>query len=176
MPVLRKGIRGDNAFEQEDWHKEIYEEDPDNAPKLFMNAPKKYEKHFLDKLDKRGQCYNLLKTSFDEITNDLGGEETLSHVQLTLIERFCFMEFVLRLKEIEMAKPYEDGDKEKFGKQVASWTQSINAMIGLAKTIGLERRAKQVANLRDYVKSKQDVKKKRKRKRTKQKRELIFED
>jgi hypothetical protein len=59
---------------------------------------------------------------------------------------------------------------------VASWTQSINAMIGLAKTIGLERRAKQVANLRDYVKSKQDVKKKRKRKRNKQKREHIFED
>lgn len=154
---IKNRYNQDETYSTDDWHKPEYEDDPDNAPKTFRQPPKRYEQHFLSKMDGRSRAYVLLKESFDEITSDLGGAEGLSHVQLTLIERFCFLEFILRMKELKMAESPNGQKDGNFG----SWVQSLNALVGLAKTVGLERRAREVTSLQSYIKQK---KKKSKRK------------
>ena len=55
---------------------------------------------------------------------------------------------MLRKKELEMAES-TNGDKDKnFG----SWVQSLNALIGLSKTIGMTRVPKHVESLQSYIK------------------------
>ena len=136
------------AYKTENWHEPEYDDDPDNAPKIFRQPPTRYESYFLAKMDKRSRAYQILSDSFNEITNDLGGAESLSHVQLCLVERFCFLEFILRMKELRMAES-TNGDKDKnFG----SWVQSLNALVGLAKTIGLTRVPRHIESLQTYIK------------------------
>jgi|GEM_PF-2040353 len=131
----------------ENWHKPEYEEDPDNAPRTFKKPPKRFETGFLAKLDKRTEIFQLLKTAYDEITSDCGGAENLSHVQLCLAERFTFLEFVLRGLERQIAE-----NPKKSETILSRWIQALNSLTGLAKTIGLERRAKKIANLQTYIK------------------------
>jgi len=131
------------------WHKPEYEEDPDNAPKTFSKPPIKYEQNFLAKIDKRTDAYQLLNSSYQEVMSDLGGAEVLSHVQRCLTERFCFLEYVLRMIELRIAK-----EPNKSIKWVSKWVQATNSIIGLSKTIGLERRTKKVVNLKAYVEGK----------------------
>jgi len=148
---LKNRYGSNETYQTESWHTKEFQENPDIAPKTFRQPPNRYEEHFLAKLDGRSRAAQILRQSFDEITSDLGGAAGLSHVQLTLIERFCFLEFILRMKELKMAEASNNGQKDKnFG----SWVQSLNALVGLAKVVGLERRAKQVTNLCDYVISK----------------------
>jgi len=152
MRKKRKKVKLKNseqrAYQTENWNEPKYEDDPDSKPAIFRNPPTKYETNFLAKMDKRSRAYQLLHESFSEITNDLGGAESLSHVQLTLIERFCFLEFVLRMKELRMTESSNGKKDVNFG----SWVQSLNALVGLAKTIGMTRVPKHVESLESYIK------------------------
>jgi len=139
------------AFQVENWNDPKYIDDPDSKPKIFRNPPKRYEQHFLAKMDKRSVAYQVLHESFSEIVQDRGGVESLSHIQLALIEKFCFLEFMLHKKELEMAESNNKGMRDKnFG----SYCQWLNCLIGLSKSVGLERRAKTVASLETYIKQK----------------------
>ena len=114
-----------------------------------MELPDKYRQGFLEDLDKRTLIYQSLQASYDAIMADVGGKGSLSHVQCCLVERFCFLEFVLRGIEVQIA---EEKPKD-IGPLVSRWVQALNSLVGLGKTIGLQRRAKKV-NLHDYVESK----------------------
>lgn len=170
--MIKKGTklklknRYGTPYQTEDWNDPKYLDDPDIKPEIFRQPPKKYETNFLAKMDKRSQAYQLLKESFDEITADRGGVEQLSHVQLCLIEKFCFMEFLLRKKELEMAESNKNGKRDKnFG----SYVQWLNCMIGLSKVVGLERQAKKITSLQSYInKNAQKSKMKRKTKTRKE--------
>ncbi|MFZ0033392.1 MAG: hypothetical protein WAK60_00195 [Sedimentisphaerales bacterium] len=133
----------------EDWHKTEYDEDPDTKPHRFKKLPVRYEVGFLAKLDKRTEVFALLKNAFDEITNDMGGIESLSHIKVCLAERFTFLEYVLRGLERDIAN-----NPKESSAILSRWIQALNSLTGLAKTIGLERRAKKI-NLKMYVESKQ---------------------
>jgi hypothetical protein len=148
---LKNRYGSNEVYATDNWHKSEYEEDPDNAPKTFRQPPNRYEEHFLAKLDGRSRAAQILRQSFDEITSDLGGVEGLSHVQLCLVERFCFLEFMLRKKELEMAVSNKNGERDK---SMGSWVQSLNSLVGLAKAIGLERRAKHIESLQTYIRQK----------------------
>jgi hypothetical protein len=147
---IKNRYGSNETYQTENWHKSEYEDDPDNAPKTFRQPPDKYERHFLAKLDGRSRAAQILRQSFDEITSDLGGVESLSHIQLCLVERFCFLEFLLRKKELEMAQSNKNGERDK---AMGSWVQSLNSLVGLAKAIGLERRARKVESLESYIKN-----------------------
>ncbi len=108
--------------------------------------PSKYERGFLKGLDRRTQIYARLTAIHDEIVDDLGGKDGLSHTKLALIERFVFLEAVIQKMELDMAK-----SKTLNGEELNRWIQGLNSMTGLAKTIGLERRQRAV-NVRDYAK------------------------
>jgi len=142
----------------EDWRKLEYTEDPDNAPEKFKCPPKKYEKGFLIRLDKRHAAFKTIFHNYQEIMGDLGGRDSLSHIQQTLVERFVFLEFVLRNLEQKIAEQSDDKTKEKgvdVEKLFSRWVQGLNSLTGLAKVVGVERRAKQIrSSLKEYVKSK----------------------
>lgn len=108
----------------------------------------KYRPGFLENIDARTHLYELLHTAHNEVLNDCGGKEQLSHVKLCLIERFVFLEHTLRRIEREIAVK----DIIKSTEQLSRWIQALNSIIGLAKTIGLERRGKKVVNLKTYIK------------------------
>ncbi len=138
-----------NAEQFENWEDAKYKDDPDSIPKKFKRAPKRYQTGFLAKLDGRFITYKELKSSFDEVTGDLGGAEGLSHVQVCLVERFVFLEFVLRQIEQRIAT-----EPKKSAKLISRWVQALNSLIGLGRVVGLERRARKVASLQAYVKGK----------------------
>jgi hypothetical protein len=137
----------------EDWHRPKDEEelamrlDDGLAPTKHPKPPKRYEKNFLVKLDNRTEVCRQLKTAYAEITADCGGD-TLSHIQLCLCERFVFLEFILQQLELKMAQAPKES-----AQIMSRWIQACNSIVGIGKTLGLERRVKKVVNLETYVKS-----------------------
>lgn len=111
--------------------------------------PERYEVGFLKGLDRRTDLYRRVSESYESILEDLGGEKSISRVRLALVERFVFLEAVLRESEREIAaNPKLHDDK------LNRWIQALNSLSGIAKTIGLERKAKSVS-LKAYVGGKQ---------------------
>jgi hypothetical protein len=147
VPVRMLQGRGEDF---EDWHREEYEEDPDNAPRTFKKLPHKYETGFLARLDGRKPTTKILHRAYSQITDDLGGEETLSTVQKVLIEKFCFLSFVLRSLERQIAENPKDSTL-----LIGRWTQGLNTLQGLGKTIGLHRQHRAIT-LKSYVRSQAD--------------------
>ena len=127
-----------------------------------VSVPARYEKGFLRKLDKRSDAYRTLAVNMDEIIQDLGGIEGLSHVQKTLVEKFLFLSYATRNLEIQIATNPEG---KKADDLLGRWIQALNSLVGLAKTIGFERQAKKIESLATYVTAKK-TKKKKKRRRT----------
>ncbi len=113
--------------------------------------PRKYQPGFLRRMDRRTAFAKRLRRVFNEIVADLGGEDALSTIQLTLIERFAWLKAHLQQLEDEMAKQSPD---EMDPKTVAQWVQSNNCMTGLAKTLGLKRVKATGQSLHAYLASK----------------------
>lgn len=123
----------------------------ENGKTKMMNVPEKYESGFLQKLDGRTESCRLLRNAYDEVISDLGGVEGLSHVQVCLAERFVFLEFILRTLEQRIVE-----SPKKSEAMLSRWIQGLNSIVGLAKTIGLQRRAKKIPSLQKYLKDKKD--------------------
>ena len=119
--------------------------------------PARYKVGFLQRLDGRCELTKVLSSAFDEVTADAGGVENLSHTKLCLIERFVFLEYVLRQWENRITL-----NPKKSGKLLSRWVQGLNSLTGLARTIGLERRARKIESLESYVLEKSNAKPKRK--------------
>jgi uncharacterized membrane protein YccC len=79
--------------------------------------------------------------------SDQGGIDNLSHVRRSLVERFCWLEAVLRSLELRIA----EADKAETADLLAKWIQALNSLVGLGRCIGLERRARKLDDLQSYV-------------------------
>jgi hypothetical protein len=77
------------------------------------------------------------------LQTDLGGRDQLSYQQRSLTKRAIWMEAIIEQQEIALSKG-EEVDQGKL-------TQAVNSLIGLLKTLGLERRAKDVPSLAEYL-------------------------
>jgi hypothetical protein len=97
--------------------------------------PSRYKAGFLNRLDRRTEVAKALQTNFDAIADDLGGRGELSHVKSSLVERFVFLEATLNRLENEMAMNPKD-----MGDAVGKWIQAVNALTGLAKVLGIDRK------------------------------------
>jgi len=96
-------------------------------------VPIRYERGFLNRLDGRTEVAKALHANFETIASDLGGKAELSHVKSSLVERFVFLEATLNGIESVMAvKPDSDS--------MGQWIQAVNALTGLAKTLGIDRK------------------------------------
>ncbi len=89
-----------------------------------------------------------MRHRWHQITDDLGGEATLSYAQRSLVERALWLEHWLAVQERALA----DGDYGAF--DAGRWTQACNALQGILKTLGIERRAKEVTDLQTYLRQK----------------------
>ena len=98
-----------------------------------QTLPKKFQPGFLTTLDARTNIAKALRANRDEIVADIGGLAEIGHIKLSLVERFCWLETVLQMLEDEMAS----GSIGKLG----VWIQAVNSLSGLAKCLGVERKA-----------------------------------
>ena len=112
----------------------------------LTDLPAVYEPGFLKKFDRRTEIYQDLNNAFEEIVDDLGGQDHLSFVQLTLIERLVFLRAFLERWERQMLLNPELADS--LG---AKWVQANNSYQGLCKTVGLHRNKKTTISTREYV-------------------------
>lgn len=107
--------------------------------------PAKFERGFLDRLDGRSSVAQIIREQWLQMTDDLGGAETLSLGQTMLIERALWMNYWLRLEEQKLA----EGAAFDAGK-VAAVT---NTLQGVIAKLGLKRVKKDVPTLNEYLQS-----------------------
>ncbi|MGP5563691.1 hypothetical protein [Vreelandella alkaliphila] len=109
-------------------------------------VPNKFAPNWLSQLDGRRGVTQELRQRYTAMTNDLGGAERLSYAQRSLVERALWLEYWLQTQEVELAE----------GKafDVGRWTQAANSLQGILSKLGLERKAKDVPNLQDYLAAK----------------------
>ena len=107
--------------------------------------PPKFAPGYLDRLDGRTAIAVDMRARWAAMTADLGGEASLSYSQRSLCERALWLEHWLAVQEQALAA----GEYEAF--DAGRWTQACNALQGILKTLGIERRAKDVTSLSDYI-------------------------
>jgi hypothetical protein len=98
-------------------------------------------------MDQRTLTARALRDRYESVAADLGGLQELSGIRASLLERFIHLEAVLVRLESEMAAA---GDAVTASEIMGRWIQACNALVGIGKTLGLDRKAK-VLDLKSYV-------------------------
>src|SRR5690554_1326689 len=106
--------------------------------------PPKFAQGWIAELDGRYAVAQVMRERYQAFTDDLGGADRLSYAQRSLVERALWLEYWLAQQEQSLAKG-KDFD-------VARWTQAANSLQGILSKLGLDRQAKDVPNLHDYLK------------------------
>lgn len=122
----------------------------DNTTKAGKNAqtiPAEFFYGWLDSLDKRTAMAKELWERFVALTNDLGGADRLSYIQRSLCEFALWLEFWLALQ----ARALAEGRLDDF--DAGKWTQGLNTLLGLYKTLGLKRVARDVPELSEWLRN-----------------------
>lgn len=120
-----------------------------NHAKL-LRLPRKYQKNFLGDFDQRTIIYQHLNHGYEEILNDMGGAENCSHIKTSLIEKFVWLEFMLKSVESKIAIRVAAGKSST--KLFNSWMYASQRLGTLAHRLGLERQAKKIdSSLSEYV-------------------------
>lgn len=109
-------------------------------------VPTQFQTGWLGELDGRQSLAKELRQRFQSLCTDLGGLDTLSYSQRSLVERAIWLELWLSREEQQLAKGKEF--------DVGRWTQGCNALLGVLKNLGLERRQKDVPDLQTYLRNK----------------------
>ena len=102
--------------------------------KIQNKLPDAFKPGFLSALDGRCDLSRTLRANYQAIVDDIGDD--CSHIKSSLVERYCWLECVLQTLEVEMAQ----GKQDK-GECLGKWIQGCNALLGLSKTLGIERRS-----------------------------------
>jgi hypothetical protein len=105
--------------------------------------PSKFNTGWLSELDGRTAIAQEMRERFRAFTDDLGGADTLSYAKRSLVERALWLEFWLAQQEQALA----GGSDFDVGK----WTQAANALQGILSKLGLDRQAKDVPSLNEYL-------------------------
>lgn len=106
-------------------------------------VPERYRLGWLDALDGRLSLARDLRQRFAEVCSDLGGQDQLSYMQRSLVERGLWLEYWLATQERELA----GGNEFDVGK----WVQATNSLQGIYSKLGLERKARNVPSLSEYL-------------------------
>lgn len=105
--------------------------------------PDKFSSGWLDELDGRTGIAQTMRDRFKTFTDDLGGANRLSYAQRSLVERALWLEYWLATQEQTLAK----GDEFDVGK----WVQAANSLQGILTKLGLQRVAKDVPDIGEYL-------------------------
>jgi len=107
-----------------------------NLSHRLGTVPEKFRAGFLSALDGRTDLAKALRANYEAVVADAGGRDEVGHVKAALVERFVWLEAILQTLEQEMAQ----GKIDK-GEALGRWIQAVNALSGLAKVLGVERRS-----------------------------------
>lgn len=110
--------------------------------------PQKYSHDWLEKLDGRTAIAKAVNERYHALTQDLGGADRLSYQRQSLCKRAIYLEAIIETQEAALSRG-EEVDQGKL-------TQATNTLIGLLKTIGLDRVARDVPDLAEYLKARAD--------------------
>ena len=133
LPFVRVIIRTINRLDTTDIQRDMTTKTP----------PSKFNTGWLSELDGRTAIAQEMRERFRAFTDDLGGADTLSYAKRSLVERALWLEFWLAQQEQALA----GGSDFDVGK----WTQAANALQGILSKLGLDRRAKDVPSLNEYL-------------------------
>ena len=111
------------------------------------DIPSEYSADWLEKLDGRTRLAQAVHRRYETLAADLGGLDALSYQQRSICKRAIWMEAIIEQQEAALARG-EEVDQGKL-------TQAVNTLIGLLKTLGLERKATDVPDLQSYLRSRQ---------------------
>ena len=107
------------------------------------DIPNRFSPDWLEKLDGRTALARAVNDRYSALAADLGGPDAMSYQRRSLAKRAIWMEAVIEQQEAALARG-EDVDQGKL-------TQAVNTLIGLLKTLGLERQARDVPDLATYL-------------------------
>ena len=108
--------------------------------------PDKFSSGWLNELDGRTGIAQAMRERYRVFTNDLGGLSRLSYAQRSLVERALWLEYWLATQEQSLATG-EDFD-------VGKWVQATNSLQGILSKLGLNRVAKNVPDIGEYLRGK----------------------
>jgi len=111
--------------------------------RLLGEIPEKYSPDFMERLDRRTVLGKAVSQRFQAVASDCGGLDSLAHAKVGLIKRFLWMECVIEGIELQLAA----GEQIDIG----TYTQLTNTWLGLARTLGLERKSRPVRRLHDHL-------------------------
>lgn len=109
-------------------------------PELQL-IPDTYSPDWIERLDGRTRVAQAVKERLAALVTDCGGD--LSYQRYSLCKRAVWMEAVIERQEAALARG-EDIDQGR-------WTQAVNTLVGVLRTLGLERRAKPTEDLQSYM-------------------------
>ena len=115
----------------------------DRSSKLTVSMPARYEPDFERRIDKRTAVGSALIARLNTMQSDLGGPDSLSHAKQSLIKRAVWLEAVVESLEQNLS----NGQPVDLG----GYTQAINSLLGLYRTLGLERLQRPVKSLRQIM-------------------------
>jgi hypothetical protein len=98
--------------------------------------PGRYTGDWLETLDGRTAIARTVRFRVQTLESDLGGEQCLTYSKRSLIRRAIWLELSIEQQELAMGR----GEKVETGRL----TQSINSLLGILRTLGLERQALEV--------------------------------
>jgi hypothetical protein len=113
------------------------------STKLLTTLPDGYSADWVAKLDKRTKVARAVLARIGELESDAGGAESLSAARRSLIRHAAWLDAIVDSHELRLAA----------GQQIdtGAYTQALNSLLGLYRLLGLERRAKKAASLRDVM-------------------------
>lgn len=114
------------------------------STKLTTTLPAEYSRDWLERIDKRTKIWRALLPRIQQLEEDAGGAENLTHAKRSLVRRAAFLELLCETQELR----FTAGEPVDVG----CYTQAFNSMQGAYKTLGcLERRAKNARTLREVM-------------------------
>lgn len=111
------------------------------------SPPEQFKTGWLEHLDGRYAMAQELRQRYDALTGDLGGADRLSYAQRSLCERALWLEYWLASQERALA---QGGDFA-----VGGWVQATNALQGIFTKLGLQRVARDVPSLHEWMRERE---------------------
>jgi len=146
-------------YKQQKTSKAVWEENEQLAedekhhrrrPLRTRNLPTKFVPRFWERADARLLFVREIRQRYERLKADAGAD---SYQKELLAQRVVFVAAQLETMEIVAT---ESGEFD-----LGIYTQAVNCLVGLLRSLGLEKKMKHVESLEHYVKSKSKSKRRR---------------